>query len=129
MTDDPKTGYTVGYGKPPLHGRFKKGNRANPAGRPRGVKGLKTLLAKMLDRQVVVTEDGKRRKVTKRELGFARLVDKFSDGDLSAAKLLVELELALERRAPAEPHEPADRPPLDERDKEVIRNWVDMIRS
>jgi Family of unknown function (DUF5681) len=129
MTDDPKTGYTVGYGKPPLHGRFKKGNRANPAGRPRGAKGLKTVLAKMLDRRVVVTEDGKRRKVTKRELGFARLVDKFSDGDLSAARLLVEFVLALERQAPAEPPEPAARPPLDEHDKEVIRNWVDMIRS
>lgn len=129
MTDDPKTGYTVGYGKPPLHGRFKKGNRANPAGRPRGAKGLNTLLAAILDRRVVVTKDGKRRKVTKRELGFGRLVDKFSDGDLSAAKLLVDLVLALERRPPAEPHEPAERLPLDEHDKEVIRNWVDMIRS
>jgi Family of unknown function (DUF5681) len=126
MMDDPKTSYTVGYGKPPLHGRFQKGNRANPAGRPRGAEGLKTLLAKMLDRRVVVTEGGKRRKVTKRELGFARLIDKFSDGDLSAAKLLVEFELALERLAPAEP---AERPPLDEHDEEIIRNWIDMIRS
>jgi hypothetical protein len=26
--------YKVGYGKPPLHTRFKPGNRANPHGRP-----------------------------------------------------------------------------------------------
>jgi len=124
--DDPKDDYTVGYGKPPLHSRFKPGNRANPAGRPRGAKGLKAVLARMLDRRIVVTEDGKRRKLSKRELGFARLVDKFSDGDLYATRLLMDIELALERRAP---DEPAGQSPLDEHDKEVIRNWVDTIRS
>jgi hypothetical protein len=123
---DPKADYPVGYGKPPVHSRFKPGNRANPAGRPRGAKGLKAVLAKILDRRIVVTEDGKRRKVTMRELGFARLVDKFSDGDLYATKLLMEFELALDRRAP---DEPAAKSPLDEHDKEVIRNWVEMIRS
>jgi Family of unknown function (DUF5681) len=122
----PKGVYTVGYGKPPLHSRFKPGNRANPAGRPRGAKGLKTILARMLDRRVVVTEDGKRRRLTKRELGFARLVDKFAEGDMSAAKLLVEFELALERLAP---DAPAERPALEQDDKEVIRNWAEMIRS
>jgi Family of unknown function (DUF5681) len=124
--DDPKADYTVGYKKPPLHSRFKPGNRANPAGRPRGAKGVKAVLAKLLDRRIVVTEDCKRRKITMRELGFAKLIDKFSDGDLYAAKLLMEFELALERFAP---DEPAGQSPLDEHDKEVIRNWVDMIRS
>jgi Family of unknown function (DUF5681) len=124
--DDPTADYRVGYGKPPLHSRFKPGNRANPAGRPRGAKGAKAVLARMLDRRVVVIEDGKRRKLSKRELGFARLVDKFSDGDLTATKLLMDLELALEPRTP---DEPAGQSPLDEHDKEVIRNWIDMIRS
>jgi hypothetical protein len=125
MTTDRKADYAVGYGKPRVQTRFKKGNRANRAARRRGAKGLKAVLAKILDRRIVVAEDGKRRKVTKRELGFARLVDKFSDGDLPAAKLLMEFELALERRAP---DEPAVQSPLDEHDKEVIRNWVDKGR-
>jgi Family of unknown function (DUF5681) len=125
-SDDPKADYRVGYGKPPLHSRFKPGNRANPAGRPRGAKGAKAVLARMLDRRVVVIEDGKRRRLSKRELGFARLVDKFSEGDLTATKLLMDLESALDQRAP---DEPAEQSPLDEHDKEVIRNWVATIRS
>jgi hypothetical protein len=28
-------GYAVGYGKPPLHTRFRKGRSGNPLGRPR----------------------------------------------------------------------------------------------
>jgi hypothetical protein len=126
MTQDPKSDYAVGYSKPPLHSRFKKGSCANPKGRPRGAHGLQAVLAKLLDQPVVVTEDGKRRRVTKRELGFARLVDKFSDGDLSATKLLVELELTLGRRAP---EEPAEARRLDAHDKAVIRNWIKQIRS
>jgi Family of unknown function (DUF5681) len=29
-------GYQVGYGKPPVHSRFRKGQSGNPRGRPRG---------------------------------------------------------------------------------------------
>jgi S-adenosylmethionine/arginine decarboxylase-like enzyme len=44
----------VGYGKPPLHTRFKKGQSGNPRGRPRGAKNLSTLVSDALDQTVVV---------------------------------------------------------------------------
>lgn len=34
--------YQVGYGKPPKHSRWKKGQSGNPRGRPKGTRGLKT---------------------------------------------------------------------------------------
>ncbi len=43
MTTKPTTG--VGYKKPPLHSRFKKGQSGNPRGRPRGSKNFSTLRA------------------------------------------------------------------------------------
>jgi Family of unknown function (DUF5681) len=35
MPDNRDSDYQVGYGKPPQHTRFKKGESGNPAGRPR----------------------------------------------------------------------------------------------
>ena len=41
----PDDDYAVGYKKPPLHTRFKKGQSGNPRGRPKGSKNFSTLLA------------------------------------------------------------------------------------
>jgi hypothetical protein len=35
-TDQPAASYDVGFGKPPLHSRFKPGQSGNPKGRPKG---------------------------------------------------------------------------------------------
>ncbi len=60
MSTDPS--YAVGYGKPPLPTRFKPGQPAKPRGRPRGARNWKTLLTEALDRRVLVTEGGRRRR-------------------------------------------------------------------
>ena len=60
----PKREYAANYRKPPMHTRFKKGQSGNPRGRP--AKNLATLLAAALNEKVIVTENGKRRQVTKR---------------------------------------------------------------
>ena len=58
--------YEVGYGKPPRHTRFKKGQSGNPRGRPSGSKNLKTLLNEALNERVVVTEEGGRRNTSRK---------------------------------------------------------------
>ena len=64
--DISKMDYEVGYGKPPRHTRFKKGEAsANPLGRPR--KNLAASLVERLNKKVVVTENGRRRKIAVRE--------------------------------------------------------------
>ena len=60
-----KRDYAVGRGKPPVHIRFKKGQSGNPRG-PRP-KNLPALLIEALNEKVVVTIDGERREITKRE--------------------------------------------------------------
>src|SRR5215472_13361203 len=76
MPPEASRDYEVGYGKPPRHTRFKKGQSGNPRGRPRDSKNLKTLLNDALDEPVVVTEEGRRRKITKREAIVTQLVNR-----------------------------------------------------
>jgi len=97
MPDDPP--YEVGYGRPPQHTRFQKGRSGNPKGRPKGARNLATLLSKALDQRVPVMENGKRRRITKRELIVAQLVNKSAGADLRAIALLLGMVQRIEARA------------------------------
>lgn len=46
--------YDVGYGKPPVNTRFKKGQSGNPKGRPKGSTSLHTLINTVLAQKVPV---------------------------------------------------------------------------
>ena len=76
MPDDRKTGYEVGYGRPARHTRFEKGRSGNPRGRPPRAQNLKTLLSDALNETVIVAENGKRRKITKRVAIITQLVNR-----------------------------------------------------
>ena len=91
MPLDQKRGYEVGYGKPPRHTRFRKGQSGNPRGRPRGSKNLKTLLSEALNEPVIVTEEGGRRKITKREAIITQLVNRSASADFRAIKILLDM--------------------------------------
>jgi hypothetical protein len=119
--------YQVGYGRPPVHTRFKPGQSGNPRGRPSAVKSIMRLLLEALEeRAVVVTEDGKRRRITKRKLGIARLVDKFAEGDPNATRVVLDLVWRVERQTPSEP---AERPSLQAADKLVITNLLARLKA
>ena len=90
MPPEASRDYEVGYGKPPRHTRFKKGQSGNPRGRPSGSKNLKTLLNEALNEPVVVSEEGRRRKITKREAIVTQLVNRSATADLRALKILLD---------------------------------------
>jgi len=120
ISDTEPTGdYAVGYGKPPRHTGFQKGRSGNPKGRPKGSKNLATLLGEALDEKVMLTEDGRRRRVTKRELVIKQLVNKSASADLRAIKQLTDIVQGVERRAGAAPA-PAPPPAFTAADEEVI---------
>jgi hypothetical protein len=90
--------YEVGYGKPPRHTRFRRGQSGNPKGRPRGSKNLPTLLTEALNERVIVAEDDGRRKITKREAIITQLVNRSAKADLRAIKILLDIIQDIERR-------------------------------
>jgi Family of unknown function (DUF5681) len=84
MPPDDQRDYKVGYRKPPSHTRFVKGQSGNPRGRAPGAKNMKTLLTKALNELVVVTDNGGRRKVSKREAIITQLVNRSAKADFKA---------------------------------------------
>jgi len=119
--------YAVGYGKPPVHTRFKPGQSGNPRGRPSGKKSIVRLLLEALEEQAqFVAADGKRRKIAKRRLGVARLADRFAEGDPHATRIVLDLLWQVERRTPPEPTE---RPAFMAADQQVIANLLARLQA
>jgi hypothetical protein len=121
---DTERDYKVGPGKPPLHTRFQKGQSGNPRGR--GAKNLSALLVEALNQPVAVTENGRRRRVTKREAVIAQLVDKSAAADLRATKMLLDIMKDIEKKAGTAP--PPEAAPFTPADEEVMENLVARLR-
>jgi hypothetical protein len=82
--------YAIGYGKPPVHSRFRKGRSGNPGGRPRG-KRLATLLREALSETAMIEINGRPRRVSKGQATVALLIDRAAEADPRWMKLLLDL--------------------------------------
>ena len=114
MPFDKQRDYEVGYRKPPRSTRFKKGQSGNPRGRPSGSKNLSTLLSEALNEPVTVTENGRRRKVSKREAIIKQLVNQSANGDWRAVKMLLEILRDIEGQTEPAADEPSAFTAADE---------------
>jgi hypothetical protein len=91
MIEDNPADYRVGFKRPPLHSRFRKGQSGNPEGarrHRRPDRRLAALLEAALDARMAGPP---RRRATRREAIVAALVEKSAAGDLRALKLLLDL--------------------------------------
>ncbi len=116
---------TVGYGNPPEHTRFQKGQSGNPRGRPKGSQNLATVLERILREPVTIRENGRTKILTKLEYALEQLAEKATSGDLRALQQLTALVRSAEERAPQE--EP--RAPLDEADRKVLQHILQRIEN
>ncbi|MCJ2087491.1 DUF5681 domain-containing protein [Methylobacterium sp. E-005] len=85
MSDD----YEIGYRKPPRHSQFKPGTSGNRVGRPRRSKNIDTLFEQQLDRLVAVTRDGRKVRVSVREVIIMNIVKAAANGDARARELVL----------------------------------------
>ena len=83
--------YEVGYGKPPEHTQFKKGQSGNAKGRPRKSRNFNTELDDILSAKIAVTENGKTKKVSTQKAFLLRLCEKALKGDLRALSRALDL--------------------------------------
>ena len=79
----------VGYRKPPKRTQFKPGQSGNLKGRPRKKTTVEDDVERELLSPVIVVEDGKRSKMTKRRAIIKRHVNKALGGDVKSTELLI----------------------------------------
>lgn len=94
MSDDPKVRYDVGYGKPPMDTRFKKGQPSpNPNGRPtKQVSVLKALEEGLGEDLIVSSADGKKTKMQANEVIAKKMINQAVSGSIETQKMIVGLE-------------------------------------
>jgi hypothetical protein len=81
--------YPIGYKKPPSYTRFQPGRSGNTRGRPKGSRNFSTAIAQELDSRIDVTENGRRRRISKREAIVKQAVNKAASGDSKATIIVL----------------------------------------
>jgi hypothetical protein len=101
--------YAVGYGRPPVHTRFKPGSSGNPRGRPKGSLDVATLLDAILSERITVRDGGRTRRLSRAQLMLLTASNKAVKGDIKAMQFLLKERLGTSRDAEgSETHEAAE---------------------
>ena len=125
MSDDNDDDDNGGYGRPPRKSQFKKGQSGNPKGRPKGAKNFATALSAELNGRIAISENGKRRKISRREVIAKQLVNRAVTGDHKALPILFNETRAFETAPPA----PAAASVVRQEDQAVMRGILDRLRA
>ena len=112
--------YKVGYQKPPIETRFKKGFSGNRNGRPKGRKNFNTKLKHFLDGKISITSAGESIEFSKGDAILLQLTNKAAQGDSRAIQTLLPKMEALynaeaERTARA----------FSQTDMEILKDFLD----
>lgn len=97
------TNAEVGYKRPPVKSRFRKGQSGNPRGRRRGQRNLAPVLREVLAQTVKVKRNGKTEHMNKGEALIQVLLSKAQAGDARAIKALLQLTEKIARINAPEP--------------------------
>ena len=109
----------VGYGSPPDHTKFVKGQSGNPRGRPKGMANFATDLAAELSETIQVTEGGKPKTITKLRALLKSLITSGIKGDVRAAQVMVNWAAASTEQAPGQA-----LPPLEPSDLKILQRYL-----
>ncbi|PAY05947.1 hypothetical protein CK489_23690 [Bradyrhizobium sp. UFLA03-84] len=94
MIKKTESGDMVGYRRPPVGTRFKKGRSGNPRGRPKKNRQEfqpGKILQSIDSEELVVNINGKPIRMSKAEIQFRQMFTKAIKGDMNAARIIAKL--------------------------------------
>ena len=106
------------------NGQFGAGNRANPMGRPRKTKSMIDEVARELQAKVTITENGKRRRVSKLAANAKQVANQGASGELKAAKMTMDFAMRAEREREA----PPEARTLSQNDREIVERFIARLK-
>ena len=126
MAENDQSNQPVGYKRPPRATQFKPGQSGNPKGRPKGSKNFATAIQQELQSLVAVSENGRRKKISKCTAIAKQLVNKAASGDPRAIVILLNENRAQEgQNGPRSPLEAISTPA----DQQVMESIIARIRA
>ena len=111
----------VGYCKPPVHTRFKKGQSGNPKGRRKGQRNVHTVVAEALSQRITIREGNRTRSVTKLDAVILTMLTAALKGDAKAQASLIALLRSLGMTG--EPPEVPTQEPFTADDQGLIADY------
>lgn len=125
----------MGYGRPPVEHRFKKGRSGNPKGRPKASPNevendLSQLILREARRPVRILENGRPRRLTAQQAIVRRMFVSGMTGDPRSARISMELVRTAEKSAKAERAPSASIPvdrPQPTTAAEALAAYLEMI--
>ena len=121
--------YEVGYGKPPKQTQFQKGQSGNPKGRPKGAKGLNTLIRTLLTEKVAVKTSAGLKRITRIEAMLHKISERAFAGDLRALQALMQHYRASVPDDAARTSTAASVEDMDAHDRAIIDAFTATIRE
>jgi hypothetical protein len=107
-------------------GRFQAGHTGNPTGRPRKAKTVGAAVAGAFAEKVQITENGKRRRVTKLDVAAKQIANRSAAGDPRMVKLGFELAQKAQEGEERTPFQPEH---LSESDQQIAARLIERIRK
>lgn len=111
---------SVGYGRPPEHTRWKKGQSGNPKGRRKGARGLRSDLRDELAARMTIRINNNSVTDTKQRLMIKALTARAAAGDTRAAEKLVDMITRI--IGVEDENSQAER--LSPRDQALLDQWI-----
>lgn len=116
------TEYEVGYGRPPIQGRFKPGQSGNPKGIRKRRRNVRTVIEEALDQKIKIRERDRSRSVSKLDAIVLMVMNKALQGDAKALSSFIGLlrSVGLTSEMP----EPSNTLPLTAQDEGIIADFL-----